>query len=294
MKIAFNTMELMENRTRNSVGSSRIRGNWLLKYWPDAELFHFGRQYDAVVYQKAYDLEHMRAFQGIKVFDLCDADWLQGRPVREVLELCDGAVTSTEALAEYLRQMTTKPVLCIPDRVDLEEHQMRKIHSGPARAVAWYGYADNHPVLDACLTTLKRLGLRLVVLSDSPYAPTGGVHGIDERWLRENLMNLPYDQEHFADDICGYADIVLNPKLGTGRFRFKSSNKTVISWALGMPVAHDAEELEALIPEDTRVAEVVRRRREVEAKWDVRQSVQEYQAFIAGLQHGKTGDTNGE
>lgn len=292
MKIAINTMQLMENRAVGSVGSSRIRGDWLIKHWPDAELFHFGRKYDVVIYQKAYDMEHMRAFQGIKIFDLCDPDWLQGRPVREVLEHVDACTTSTEALAEYIRQMTDKPVLCIPDRVDLTIHQQLKVHEGRAKTVLWYGYIDNHQTIDQCLPAIQRLGLRLVVLSDKQYYPTHTVAGITEEWLHNSVLNLSFDAETFVEDVVHNADIILNPKLTTGRFRFKSSNKTVIAWALGLPVAHDGEELEAMMDEQARKSEATKRRAEVEAHWDTRQSVKEYQDLIAQIQNAKTSTAN--
>lgn len=108
MKIAFATMEKIENRPVNSVGSSRIRARWLCDFWPEAQEYHVGEKYDVIIFQKAYWQEMMVKFDGIKIFDLCDPDWLIPRPVVESAQLCDAVVTSTQALADYLKKVCSR------------------------------------------------------------------------------------------------------------------------------------------------------------------------------------------
>lgn len=284
MKVGILTMELHENRQPDTVGSSRIRGNWLVKNWPggEAELFRIGRQYDAVIFQKAYHAEFMRAFDGIKVFDICDPDWLDGKPVKEVVELCDAVTTSTEALAEYLRGITDKPVTCVPDRLDLAEHQARKVHEGKARGVAWFGYHHNHVVIDQALGTLKRLGLTLTVVSDMPYFPQARIEGIDDDWIKANVRNVKYDYATLNDELVASSDMVINPRIESGRFKFKSNNKTLTAWACGLPVAADGDEMERYLDPDARKLEAERRIGEVARDWDVSLSVAAYREIIAG------------
>lgn len=281
--IGILTMQRCESRRPGTVGSSRIRGEWLAEAWDGAELFVSGRKYAAVIYQKSYLLDHMRAFGGLKVFDFADPDWLDGRPVREALELCDACAASTEALAAEIRKFAPEgmPVRCIPDRVLLSAVKVTKEHRGRARTCVWFGYSQNQEALDACLPTLKRLGLGLAVVSDQPYlGPRGAVDGIDAAWIATNVTNVPYDHETANEDIVAAGDIVLNPRLDTPRFRLKSNNKSLQAWALGMPVAEDSDDLEALLDEKSRTDEAVRRMDEVRRLWDVKLSAGEYDQLL--------------
>ena len=283
MKIAINTMELHEKRAKNTVGSSRIRGNWLLNYWEEAELFQIGKKYDVVIFQKAYDLAYMRAFDGIKIFDLCDPDWLEKKPIKEVTELCDAVVTSTPALAEFVRNITNKPVLCIPDRMDLNEHAGKREHTAPAKMVGWFGYHTNQKTVDQCLSAIKRLGLKLTVFSDLPYQPEAQVQGIDDLWLSTNVRNIKYDYETINQEMLSSVDIIINPRIESGRFKYKSNNKTLTAWALGIPVAETADDLEMFMDPDKRQAESDKRVAEIKEKWDVKQSVEDYKQLIHNL-----------
>ena len=106
---------------QGNYASSRIRARWLVKYWPNAELFVLGRRYDAVIFQKVSWLEYARLFDGIKILDLCDPDFLHwSSRMVQMMQLCDAVTTSTSALAEAVRKYTAKPVQCIPDRLDFE------------------------------------------------------------------------------------------------------------------------------------------------------------------------------
>lgn len=243
-------------------------------------MFKIGQKYDVVIFQKAYHTEFMKVFPGIKILDICDPDWLETKPVKESAELCDAVTCSSEALCEYMRKITNKPVFFIPDRVDLETHLFEKKHENPARAVVWFGYHGNHRVLDQVLPTLKRLNLGLTVVSDLPYYPAGGIAGINEAWFNSNVRNIKYDAETANQDIVEGGDMVINPKLTEGRFKFKSENKTYISWALGMPVAYTSEDLERFIDPAERQKEAESRRKEVEEKWRTEISVEEYKKVI--------------
>ena len=75
-------------------------------------------------------------------------------------------------------------------------------------------------------------------------------------------------------------DIALNPRLDQGHFAYKSDNKTITAWALGVPVARTVDELKTLLDYDARVAEANRRFQEVEERWDVRLSVQEWKQLM--------------
>ena len=94
MKIGILTFEQFHGR--KNLGSSRIRGHWIIDNWQEAELFKQGQIYNIVIYQKAYFLEHAKVFKGLKILDLCDPDWLHwAYKVKEMIEYCDGITTST-------------------------------------------------------------------------------------------------------------------------------------------------------------------------------------------------------
>lgn len=280
-------MEAHENRPKNSVGSSRIRVTWLLNYWPEAEAFKIGPKYDVVIFQKAYFTRYMKAFDGIKILDICDPDWLEGKPVMETIGFCDAVVTSSKGLYDYLSQVTEKPVLWIDDRVDLNLHTQRKEHVGKAQGVVWFGYNNNFSVVDGTIATLHRLGLKLTVISDMPYHPGSKIHGVDDGWIKANIKNVKFDPEFINEEIINGGDIVLNPRPETGKFKFKSNNKTIIAWALGMPVALDSNDLGRFLSEEERKKEAELRLKNVEENYDVKISVSQYKELIAKIQNGK-------
>lgn len=274
MRVGYLTMEKYDNRRENSVGSSRIRGRWVMKYTPEIETFKNGQHYDAVVYQKAYWDDHMKEFDGVKIFDLCDPDWLDRRPVKGVCDLVDAITVSTPALKEFLGQMTDKPIRIIPDRIDPEEYTVRKTeHSSKIRTVVWFGYSSNSIVLDPVVNVLHDLGISLVVISERPY------HSAD--------VNIKYEYDSVNSEIIKH-DAVLLPQVEDNyRHSFKSNNKTLASWALGMPVIKTYEDIERLASREAREQESEQRYNEVITDHHVRKSGQEYLDLIKEVQNAK-------
>jgi hypothetical protein len=196
------------------------------------------------------------------------------------MDACDAVTCATDALAEYASRLTRTPVQVIPDRVDLDEiGSCRGRHVGPMRTAAWFGYSTNFAMLDGIVEALPRYGVTDLIVIASVEAPYELPMAVRDR-LR--LTNLPWNHATSHHDLCR-ADVVLNPRSTEGRFRFKSLNKTVLAWALELPVAHTEQELAAWVTEGARRTEGRRRRLEVEASYDVRTSVDEYRALIAGV-----------
>jgi hypothetical protein len=266
---------------RKDVGSSRIRGHWLVKHWPGAELFKMGQKYDVVIYQKAYWVEHAREFKGVKILDICDPDFLDWRyRTKEMIEEVDAITTSSEALAEIISKFTDKPVKYIPDRVDLEFYRGRKCHAGIAKWVVWFGYNTGFEILKPVLHFLKKYNLGLIVISDIGFCmPSAFVDYIE-------LKNFTWNIETVNQDIMS-GDIVINPQSKTGKWKYKSLNKTYAAWALGMPVAHDVEELERFLDPIKRQEESALRLKEIKEKYDVRVSVDEFKKLISEINISK-------
>lgn len=273
MKIGMLDMEKMGNRRFNSVGSSRIRGRWVRKYCPEIEEFEDGRHYDAVIYQKAYYTSHMKQFKGIKIFDICDPDWMNGQRITEVIEMVDALTVPTQELHDFLVQLTDKPIVIIPDRIDPEEHTpVKEEHYGKARSCVWFGYSSNQVVLNQPVGYLKDKLLSLAVISEKGYS--------------EADINIVYKYETINEEIIKH-DFVLMPDFKKDlRHRFKSNNKTLTAWALKMPVATTPAEIDRFMDPLERQKEADLRYQEVITKYHVRESGRQYLDLIDRLKKG--------
>lgn len=281
MKVAFATMEKIENRPLNAVGSSRIRARWLINYWPHAEEYKVGKPYDVMIFQKAYWKEMLEQFDGIKIFDICDPDWLEPRPVIESVDLCDACVTSTEALAEYIRKFTNKPVICIPDRVDFRLHDPRGKHEGRAEKIGWFGYSQNQHYLNQTLDFLIEKNLELVSISNAPLSLPYGYEG------RVKVTNIHYNFETVNEELKK-CDMALLPETGQDlKGKFKSNNKLTTAWALGLPVVQTADDLDRFMDAEERNKEMSEKLAFARENYDVRLSVKEYQNLIIRIQAEK-------
>lgn len=265
---------------RKNIGSSRIRGKWLIKYWDKLEKFKIGKKSDFVIFQKAYWVEYAKLYKGIKILDICDPDFMDWHyRIKEQVDECDAIVTSTSALTEAMKIfIKNKPVICIPDRVDLEEHQEKKEHIGEAKWVVWFGYSTNFYLLQGIERHLQKLGLGLIVISNKSYNIIGN--------YKVKLLNIKWKEETLNENLLK-GDIVLNPFSPRARWKFKSNNKTLTSWALGMPVATTPEELKKFMNEEERKKEAIIRLKEVKEKWDIKLSIPEYEDLISQIKKNK-------
>jgi hypothetical protein len=273
---------------KEGIGSSRIRGHWIAKHWKeygidlgDCEAYLMGQEYDAIIYQKVYWIEHAKDFKGIKILDMCDPDFLHwGYRVKEMVDLCDAVTTSTEALAEFMRKYTEKQVICVPDRMDLESFGiMKKVHTGKAEIAGWFGYSENFPMLDQTITSVIRTGfdeLLIIANQKMPYQLPAGARD------KIRLNNIAWSQEYVNRDLLG-ADVILNPTSAQGKWKYKSNNKTLTAWALGLPVANTDKELEMFMDAEARTIEGDKRYAEVREKWHVGLSVEQYKNLIASI-----------
>ncbi len=281
MNGAILTFRAFHGRKPHEIGSSRIRGDWVMKHWPaelgQVENFVQGKPYDFVIYQKVYWAEHAEKYQGIKILDMCDADWYDYQyEITDMIRHMDAITTSTEALATELEKLVAGmvlhgdlkraiPVRWIDDRVDMDFHKPKKTeHPDKIEWVGWFGYGHNLRVIDSAIPWLKRQGFKLVVISDK-------AHKVADK-------NLPWTQDRISADIAENCDIVLNPRLNFGKWQFKSDNKTTQAWALGVPVARTIEEFETLLTKQAR---------ETEAKKRLEEVIKDYNPRLSAIQYGQ-------
>jgi len=282
MKIGFVTFEKQDNRTPNSIGSTRIRARWLYDRWEDAEEYHIGKQYDVLIFQKVYWEAMLTQFEGIKILDLCDPDWLEGRDVIRYCDMADAVTTSTQPLADYiLKFLPDKKVICVPDRVALDEYKPIKTkHETIAKEVVWFGYHQNFHYLTRTLNKLIQQGLSLAVIADKNFSIPPDIEievkslkyqypGINEQLIARDLAILPT-----TDDV-------------DEKGKYKSNNKTIQCWALGLPVARTPDELVLLASVEARKAEAKKRLKQVKEEYDVMLSVEQYKELIDDIKKEK-------
>jgi hypothetical protein len=232
--------------------SLRFRAQWPAKYWPGADVYPDCRlplaEYDAYIFQKAYlgqksqsMIRSLRRAGKLLALDMCDADWLQSaeheRRLLSVLPLFDLAVSPTRALAEWLGHWV--PAYVIPDRLDLDEfqeqHEARRVEP---HSLVWFGYAQNLVELDkvwgAFREVLHRYDLPLTILSNE--LPDDWR---DRYWSWAQRPQFVKWTPDSANAEIARHTIALVPSSNP----FKSNNRMVTAWALGLLAARTADEL---------------------------------------------------
>lgn len=272
---------------RPEIGSSKIRGRWVIKHWPGAEEYIPGKRYDVEIFQKTYWQQHATSSPAIKILDIADPDWTENQDMRKFVNLVDGITCPTQEIKKHLnRWAPDKKVKVIPDRVDIDKFGLKKTHKGDAKKAVWFGYSHNARVLTQTVSTLKHHGIKLTVVSeDFKYY----ISDLKERKLFDFVK---WNEKTVNRDIMNSGDFALLPPHYTadGRLpykaKFKSNNKEVIAWALGLPVAKNAEQIEWLINEEHRKQEAQEKWEHVKAHYDVRISVKDYLEFISEIIDG--------
>lgn len=269
------TWERRNGRKLGSIGSSVIRGMWLSESWIELDMWEEGNKYDFIIFQKVIWNDYFRTYDGIKILDLCDPDWMMGSlEIVKASKMVDAITVSSPGLYEFVSKIVDIPVVHIPDRVH-PALMNNKLHSGRAERVVWYGYHHNaEVVLPTILPALAKRGLKLLVVSDAPFE-TSNNFGVDIENRLFDWGTLKYDLQ--------YGDMILNPQNFGGKFKYKSENKTYIAWAMGLPVVKNVEDLDRFMDADERRKEINARQAEVREKWLIEHSVTQFSTLIDDL-----------
>ena len=260
---------------RPNTGSTKIRVGNLIKYWPELELYKYGEKPDVMIFQKVYmqaDYLYPKNLDCIKILDICDPDWFDNQAVKQTIDEMHAVTCPTEPLAEFLRQLTDKPVVVIPDRHDIAEYPVPKKHYDKATKLVWFGYKHNAELLKGAMNWIERNGFELTVISND--APNlGGEY---------NFIKYPADEKDFIIELQKH-DICILPQGNRPEDRFKSDNKTTKAWLAGLPVAQDAEQIEALIAPEARQKEALACYNKAIKDYDCKLSVKQMQDLIKEL-----------
>lgn len=284
MKVSIVSWEKYNWRPFGSIGSSMIRARWLAEKWPEAKMWSHGDVFDAIILQKVYWNDMVQDFNGVKILDMCDPDWMRSQDTScnlvEISQHIDAITCSTDELTKVIKRLVRHiPVITVPDRINLDYFTIQKKHTESAKSVVWFGYYHKaKEVLNQVMHTLKDNGLSLYVISNNAFIPDNdyGVEVSNIQWTPNNA---------FMDIQSG--DFCINPGSPYGESRYKSNNKTLISWALGMPVANNGDDMRKFLDPVERKKEADMRRAEIERDWSIELSIKQYEELICEIQKKK-------
>jgi hypothetical protein len=258
------------------VGSTFLRVDCLAAADSGFQKWIHGKKYDNLIFQKAYWPEMMKLFGGPKILDICDPDWVQEQlDIVEIGNLVHAITCSSERLALLMKKyFPDKIVEHVPDRLNFKVFPPARVqHKQTAKNVVWFGFIHNaHETLGLLLPAIKKYGLKLRIIADRPYSKEDGI-------LELNPEYLLYDQRTAYEQIKE-ADIALNPKSDRAFYKYKSSNKSLISWKLGLPVAVTNDDIVRLMNPTERNREVIEKQTVIEREYNIVQSAQQYKEVI--------------
>lgn len=262
---------------QKKAGSTFLRVDGLVSNAPDFERYQHGRRYDNLIFQKAYWIEMMELFDGPKILDLCDPDWINTNiDIIAVSSLVDAITCSSPELTELVKRMLpTKIVFHVPDRLNFQLFpEVGKLHSGHAKKAVWFGFVHNaHETLPQLLPSIIKNNLELTIIADKPYSQDDDIKKLNPHF---NLYN-----QSTAYNLISEADIVLNPRSAKAFYKYKSNNKSIIGWKLGLPVAVSNEDIDRFIDPEERNKEAGEMKKLVEAEYNILQSAQEYRKIFS-------------
>lgn len=260
-----------------AVGSTFLRVDQLIKYWPEATKYKYGENPETLIFQKVFiseDYKFPTHFKGKKILDICDPMWLDGFNIVETCHAMDAITCSTEPLAEYIRQFH-KNVIVVPDRFDLAVLPEPKTHSGKAKTIVWFGYAHNAEALKPAIALIEQHNLNLLIISDDD--PIANRWGIRDK--KEYYTFKRYDERTIYKDLQK-ADFAILPDGVRPIDLFKSNNRTIKANLAGLPVAKTPEEVELYMDGKGRQDWFNHNYDSITTEYDVRRSVEQMKGII--------------
>lgn len=254
MKIGFVTLQNLHPELK--VASTRIRVDYAIEYmqnWVIAESFEELSDCALVIFQSRFTAEDIGLAKrlnriGIKlVLDLTDPHWdlknyaINGDTILldKMFDEVDLVTLPTEELKKSFLKYIKKDVRIVPDRMDLEVHSAIKVHRDkndfkkPYR-ILWHGSYGNLESLEIVRADLEKLGKifnSLVLVA---------VYDRHKEFPIKQFDNVILDIREWSnwEVIRGLleCDVAINPRFDNWK-AYKSNNKTIKAWAMGVPCA---------------------------------------------------------
>lgn len=270
---------------REQVGSTFIRVQQLLKYWPEAGIYRYGENPETLIFQKVFvspDYQFPVHFEGKKILDICDPMWLEGYDVVETCNAMDVVTVPTKGLSEFIKQFHDN-VHIIPDRYDIAALPKPKIHKGKAKTLVWFGYSHNATILKPALPLIDELGLKLILISnDDPI-----YNRFSKRKAEDWYTFKKYNEETIYQDLQE-ADFAILPDGFRPEDYFKSNNRMIRANLAGLPVAKDSEDVMKYMSASNRRKWFDDNYDIIKSEYDCRKSVEQYKDIISQIEREKS------
>ncbi|MDR0574313.1 MAG: hypothetical protein LBG96_09845 [Tannerella sp.] len=263
------------------VGSTYLRVDPIVNGNSGFENWIHGKKYNNIIFQQTFWKEMAALFEGPKIIDICDPDWLI-LPIDfvETGNLVHAITCSSEELTRLVKSyFPDKIVEHVPDRLDFKRFPSpHASHRDKARKAVWFGYIHNaYEVMEQLLPALKEYNLELRIIANAPYSKDDGILALNPEFIKY--------EHHTVNEFIAEADLLLNPRSEKAYFKYKSNNKSITAWKLGLPVAVTPEDIARLMDPEERNREIAVKQPIVEKEYNITQSVAQYKEIISTVQN---------
>jgi len=170
----------------------------------------------------------------------------------------------------------------VPDRVYIPESvPIKKKHEGQIKEVTWFGYSHNAQYLYNTFDELINRGIRLTFISNEIIELPLSYRG------RLKVNNVAYSYESLNRRLIASDAILMPEPHGDLKAQYKSNNKTLHAWSIGMPVIKVPNDIKRLNDPIERQKESEKNLQEIKDKWDVKISVDEMKLLIKEIKEKK-------
>lgn len=304
LKIGFCTYETIWKKwgRKSEVASTRIRVNFPYKYMKNAIIsddFDELSKCDAVIFQTRYEKEAIALAKELKeegkivLLDFTDPLWDENicmEKVNNIKKMCqyaDMMMLPTGGLSlMFTNFYNNLAIAIVPDRIDLDLYTTLVPHRDKQKyRIVWHGaYGNISSIDDLAREDLERLGKDFDITLVCIYNETNKYKVKPFENIKVEMIE--WSNQGVIDQLLN-SDLSINPKYVFPNPRFyKSNNKTVTAWALGVPCIENnfyEEGKKFLLSADLRNIEGREKRKLVEDKFDAKLSAIELEDIVHKL-----------
>lgn len=298
---------VLDSTVNNETASTRIRVHYVTKYlkckWAVSDTRKDLLECDVVLFQTRWTDQDLLLAKELKerkipiILDITDPEWdtrytqctAVNFRLETMIKLADCITFSSKKLMEWFNNVYPgNDTVTIIDRIDLDVHNKIRIHKDKdEKTIVWYGSWANLKSLELAREDLEKLGLEINIKLKLIYDKTAK-HDIKFKNIK--VEKIEWTEEKTIEALLD-AELAINPKYKNDWRDYKTNNKTVKAWALGVPcIEEDFYSKIKLYLGHTgyRGEEGWKLRKEVEEKYDARLSAEELENLAWNLIENKT------
>lgn len=251
----------------------RIRCTYLAPYL-NADIYNKTQnleEYNVIIYQKAHTenvLPLARKYKHkIQIYDGGEPEWTRHKRdyLKEYFRCMTCVVTPSKSLSDGYSDYYKIDSYVLPDRYDLTQFNEKKIHKNlnyKDITIVWFGNVPSFQRVEFMIPYIKRNGFNFITITSCKVVDYGEFV----------VWRLDDSNSHIIR-----GDIVINP---LDALKYRSTNKTVLSWLLGMPVAETLQDIEKYLDYNKRILESKYRYTYARRYYDIKQSADDYREII--------------